>query len=266
MKLKRSVIRVFTFVFAMVFVMSFSVNALAVVDDSGLPRVDRWVNGMATASDGSFLYNTWAIDETGVSANKYVLLDENAVEVNRSNEYLGENTVLDVVVCPTYEGNIKLLLPDGVSGEVILTIQNAKALYHVCFNEENGYEAATFFYPGIYSIVSVDVANDIDTKYVLSQDIAIDVSNSDVSAFLEIVKKGEPVTSEAETSVVETEKISTEEVASSTEIEKVSFSSFDRNNDLLSDTLVLFACVAGLLIVYAFIKHKRQKDQEIKRR
>ncbi len=230
--------------------LSVVIPAFAAGEESELPHIVRWVNGKAAGSDGAFLYNTWAVDDTDISDSKYVLLSQQGTETIRIAKYPDDITDSEAKPIETYDVELSLKRPKDVESEIILTIENKDALYYVYFNEENNYKATTTFLPGEYAVTYVDVVTDTEGKYGLKDDSLITVKNKDIKSKFTVVRINSDVTKAAE-------KIDEEK--------KSSLSDFDTNGDLFGDTMGLFLCVTILFAVYLYIKRRRERTQEMKK-
>lgn len=230
-----------------------SPTAHAADEASTLPHVVKWVNGFAVSDSGIYLSDTWAVDDTGVSSKKYVLLGQGSEEVMRIENYPEDLTDGDTAPCEKYSMTISLDLPDGVSGDVYITLENAVAEYSVTFSEENGYQAVGEFYPGVYEITDVELASDVKGAYRVGNYHQIDVS-SDLSVSLEVTKAGADAEAGPGADVAPGNSADSGSAGSATE----------DNNELWSDTIKLFVVVSVLFGIYAVIKYRRQKSEEMK--
>lgn len=237
-------------VLAFVFILSSCIGSYAFAEEKELPHIVRWVDGAAQTSDGTYLRDTWAIDDTNVSESKYVLIGQDSLEAMRIKNYPDDISNGETTVCPTYTGSFSLSVPDGVTGEISVAFENANASYTVVFNESNSYKASAKFLPGTYEASDIDVVTDTDDKYGLKRDFSFTVSDKEVSYSLELVS----LSSESEDTTDSEDEGLLDNVGK-----------FDENNDLLKDTVKLLIAIAILFIAYAFIKRRREKAEEIKK-
>lgn len=244
MKYIKAFLKVFSLTLVIILTSGLILNVSAFADAEDLPHVSRWLNGAAVASDSSFLRDTWAVDDTNISEKKYVLLDQDGIETMRVAKYPSDISNGNVTPVQTYYADLKLTLPDKVSGEVILTFKNDIATYFIYFNEKNSYKTSTEFIPGEYEVSEIDVVLDSENEYKLTDSYTLKISNKNVSETLEI----------ADESTVG--KNSNKNKGNKNDI-------LEGKEDLLSDTVWLLIGVAALFIVYAFIKFRRRKEEEI---
>lgn len=218
-------------------------------EGDNLPRVVKWVNGGAQTVDGSFLNDEWAVDDTGVSDKKYVLINQQGTEEMRVAKYPDDISGGNTDVAPTYKGSFSLAVPESVTGEVAITFESNAATYDVYFNEGNKYSAHMNFLPGSYKVKMVEVASDLESEYGLQDNTVIEVKDKAFSFNLKVEKRVQ------------------EEVTDEKEDEGIfnRVSSYDTNGDLLGDTLKMLVTIAVLFIGYSLIKRRREKQTEVNR-
>lgn len=230
---------------------SFSFSSSAFAEKDSLPEIVRWTNGAAQSTDGTYLSDTWAVDKTNVSNAKYVLINQDGTEELRVENYPDDISSGNTVATPTQVVFFKLQVPESVTSEVIITLENASATYTLALNEENTYSKTESFYPGDYKAVDIEVA-DSKQEYSLSEDFLLSVFDEDLSISLELIESGSAANgSETDSEVANGE--------SALDIVK----SFDTDGDLLWDTIGLCIAVVILLVIYVLIQHKRKKAEEI---
>ena len=229
------------------------IPAFAAENVENLPHIAHWVNGKAAGEDDVFIYNTWAVDDTDVSDSKYVLLNQEGMEVLRIKNYPQDINNGEDNTLKTYVGELTLKRPKGVDSEIIVTLENKDVLYYVYFNEQNDYKVTRELLPGVYTVTYVDVVTDTESNYAIKDDFKLVVKEKPVTAKLEVVKI------KSDSKKVEKEDKSSE---NSRPIPK----NFDSNGDLLGDTIRLCIFVIILFSVYLFIKRKREKEQEINKK
>lgn len=165
---------------AAAFVFCLSSTAFALEPEEDLPHVDRWVNGLAVSADGVYLGDTWAVDDTEIAelaSKRYVLLDQGCVEVLRTQSYPDGVKGDDTEPCEKKKLTASLTLPDGMTGGVMVTIENDAAMYHLSFNEAGGYQATIEVYPGVYEITNVEVSSDVRGDYAISRYSQLDIAS-----------------------------------------------------------------------------------------
>lgn len=241
--------------------MVFGVNqpALAVESAEELPRVVKWVNGMAVGDDGSYLQDTWAVDETGVSEKGFVLVDGSGVEVLRVKEYPGNIQGGDSAACKRILMDFSLVLPEGAEGDVYVTLENAAAKYSLTFSEKTEYQVRVELYPGTYEIVDVELAGDLDGNYLIQNGTSVDTSKETVRVFDITADRDENV--DGNGGVVNDG--SADDNAGDVEEEDVNGME-EKNRELLWDTVITIVLVVLLLGAYLYIKRSREKQQEIR--
>ena len=114
--MKNTYKKVFIVILAVLLIFSCVLPAFATETEGNedLPHITRWVNGKAAGSDGAFLYDTWAIDDTDVSEAKFVLVNQDGIEALRVKNYPqdinnGEQTTVSV-----YDVELSLKYPKDV--------------------------------------------------------------------------------------------------------------------------------------------------------
>ena len=242
---------IFIAILSLLLLFSSLVPAFATETTEDLPHITRWVNGKAAGSDGAFLYDTWAIDDTNISDSKFVLVNQDGIEAMRIKNYPQDINNSEQTSVSVYDVELTLKFPKDVESEIILTLENKNALYYVYFNEQNSYTATTAFLPGEYMVTYVDVVTDTEGNYGLKDnDFKLEVKNKAGKEKLEIVR----INSDSEK--VEEEALKAEESSSGVR-------NFDSNGDLFGDTVRLFVFMVILFGVYLYIKRRREKEQEI---
>lgn len=250
--------KVLTFIVLIcVLLMSFTISSSAFAEKDSLPEIVRWNNGAAQTTDGTYLSDTWAIDTTNVSNAKYVLINQDGLEEMRVKNYPDDISAGNIVSTPTYVVSLKLRVPESITNEVVITLENSNATYILVLNEENAYSKSESFYPGEYEVGNIEVAG-TEQKYSLSEDLLLNVSDKDLSISLELTE----LRSVADGSEGGSEG-SSEEAEGESALDVVK--KFDTNGDLLWDTVALCIAVVILLAVYVFIQYKRKKAEEINR-
>lgn len=249
--MKNTYKKIFIVVLSVLLIFSVVVPAFATETNADLPHITRWVNGKAAGSDGAFLYDTWAIDDTEISDSKFVLVNQDGIEAMRVKNYPEDINNGGEAIVKTYDVELSLKYPKDIESEIILTLENKNALYYVYFNEQNSYTATTSILPGEYIVTYVDVVTDTEGNYGLKDnDFKLEVKNKAVKEKLQIVRINS-----------NSEKV--EEEAKKAEEDSSDIRNFDSNGDLLGDTLKLCFFVIILFSVYLYIKRKREKEQEI---
>lgn len=213
-----------------------------------LPHVTRWVNGAAQSDTGTYLFDTWAIDDTGVADSKYVLIGQDSVEAMRVANYPDDISKGETSFAPTYSGVLSLAIPDEVNGEVVVTIENEGALYTVSFNGNNSYKANVSFLPGVYKVTGVEVLGKTGDTFRLAENMTFTVADNDFTAKIKLISTASDVSSSGEQNGNGVRDTVT---------------GFDRNGDLAGDTVKMAIAVAVLFIGYSLIKRKREKAEEI---
>lgn len=227
---------------------SFAVSAEEYVAEENLPHVSRWLNGTAISSYGGALNDTWAVDDTDVSDKKYVLIDQESVEIMRVGKYPEGISSGDTSVCPTYNVSVSLSLPGKVSGMVDVTVENDDAEYTLSFSEENAYKCSVKVLPGIYKVSGVEVYNDLDGDYLFKNSLRLTVSNKDVVAVWQLLD-GDNSSGDSE-SVAKTD-------ADGNEIPEPSDSSSDDDkSSFIKSTIFFFGLFVLLCIVYGVYKYR----------
>ncbi len=222
----------------------------AEIDD--LPHIVKWVNGGAQVADGSYLNDTWAVDDTGVSKNKYVLINQDGLEEMRVAKYPDDISSGNTAALTKAKGTFSLAVPENIVGEVAISFESDAAVYDVYFNESNTYTASADFLPGTYKVKSVEVSSDLNGQYKLQDDVVVDVKDKAFSVNLKVEKLAQEETTK------EVEDNNNDGVLST-------FKGFDSNGDLLKDTIKMLVAVAVLFIIYSLIKRKREKALEAKK-
>lgn len=241
--------------FALVVIFCLSSTVYAAEDVSTLPHVAKWVNGLAVSDSGVYLSDTWAVDDTGVSAKKYVLVDQGSEEAMRIENYPNDIADGDTEPCEKHSVVASLDLVDSVSGDAFITLENDAAEYSVSFSEGAGYKADLELYPGVYEVTDVEVAGDLSSTYRVSNYHQIDVS-SDLTISLEVTNADMAAGGEEGANADNGEDDASGSEGSSATSED--------DNELLGDTIKLFVVVTVLFAIYAVIKYKRAKSEEIK--
>ena len=249
--MKNTYKKIFIVILSVLLIFSCVIPSFARETNEELPHITRWVNGKAAGSDGAFLYDTWAVDDTNVSDSKFVLVNQNGIESMRVKNYPQDINNSEQNTVNVYDVELTLKYPKDVESEIILTLENKNALYYVYFNEQNSYTATTSILPGEYMVTYVDVVTDTKGEYGLKDnDFKLEVKNKAVKEKLEIVRINS-----------NSEKV--EEEAKKVEENSSGVRNFDSNGDLLGDTIRLCIFVIILFSVYLFIKRKREKEQEL---
>lgn len=243
--------KIFVAILSLLLLLFSVIPAFAAEKEENLPHIERWINGKAAGSDGAFLYDVWAVDDTGISEFKYVLVNQNGTEALRIKSYPEDLTDGEPKTLLAYNAELTLKAPEGIESEIILTLENEHALYYVYFNKENGYTTTTAFLPGEYKVTYVDVVTDTANSYVVKGDFTLTVKDESVKSNLEITQ----VVSHVEETVEP-------EPGKFSESSKV-IKSFDTNGDLLGDTITLFIFFVIVFSVYLYVKRRREKAEEI---
>lgn len=222
-----------------------AVPASAVVPVKELPEVTRWVNGAAVDTNGMYLSDAWAIDNTGIADAKYVLINQNGTEEMRVNKYPDDIAAGKFVYTEAYDISFKLKVPNEVKNEVNLTFESGSAEYTISFNESNAFAQTERFYPGEYNVTNVEVVG-IEDEYSLNEAFTLFVTDKTAEVSLEIVKISKNDDEAPEDSVLGT------------------IQAIDSNGDLLWDTIKLFIALGVTFGIYLLIQRKRKKAEEIK--
>ena len=228
-------------------------NAYASENTDELPIITKWVNGIAVSENGTYLYDTWAVDNTGISDKKYVLVNQNYEEALRIKNYPEDMTDGDTKPCEKFSFSASLDVSNDVSGDIHITLENEFAEYLVTFSENSSYKSELVIYPGVYEVTDVEVTGDLIGKYRVSNYSQIDVS-SDLSVSLKVTKdgaSGENAAGEPSDNTAASDNQPASDVS-------------EDNNELLEDTIKLVIAVAVLFSIYAVIKYRRSKSEEIK--
>lgn len=240
--LKKAVLIGLVFVFSMCAVLP----ASALVPAKDLPEVSRWINGAAVDANGIYLSDTWAIDNTGLSDDKFVLINQESTEEMRVKNYPDDVALGNFVHTKTYNVSFDLKLPNDIENEVILTFESSAAEYTVSFNKEDSFSQNASFYPGEYNVTNIEVTRSENT-YSLSEAYTLYVTDKDAKASLEIVKALKDENDTQNESPLDVVK------------------AIDSNGDLLWDTIKLFLAVGATFAAYLYIQRKRKKAEEINR-
>ena len=129
--MKNTYKKIFIVVLSVLLIFSAVFPAFATETTEELPHITRWVNGKAAGSDGAFLYDTWAIDDTDVSDSKFVLVNQDGIESIRVKNYPQDINSGGETIVNTYDVELSLKYPKDVESEIILTLENKNALYYV---------------------------------------------------------------------------------------------------------------------------------------
>lgn len=227
---------------------------------SELPIIERWVNGGAQASDGRYLHDTWAVDATGISEYKYVLINQESAEVFRVKNYPEDIDNAKTVNTPTYIATFILNVPEDTTDEITVTFKANEVIYILDFNESNAYKCSMAFYPGEYTVAEFVPANPSKNNYQLMDYIVFSVNDKDVQYVLEVIEE-QPVLNETTLNDLDEEDES--EVENLNPIDHIK--GFDKNGDLFGDTFKLIIAIVILFVVYALIKRYRKKKEELYR-
>ena len=242
--------KIFVAILAILLILSSVIPAFAAENEDTLPHIERWINGKASGPDGAFLYDVWAVDDTGISEFKYVLVNQEGTEALRIEKYPEDVTNGEEKTLKAYDVELTLKYPEDVDSEIILTLENKNALYYIYFNEQNNYTSTTPILPGEYKVTYVDVVTDTNNTYRLKNNIPIEVKDMPIKTTLEI-----------ERLIYDFKKVEKESEKTSEVAEVIK--SFDTNGDLLGDTISLFVFFVVVFGVYLYIKRKREKAEEI---
>ena len=235
-----------------------SVSALTPVED--LPVVHRWMDGAAQAEDGQYLHDTWAVDKSGVAKAEYVLINQDSTEVFRVNSYPADVNAGNTITVPQYTTSFELSVPEGLTEEVLLTVENDACSYTVSLLQDNGYKGTGTFYPGEYTVTAVEVPAMENVSYGLTQDAVFVVSDDKLTVSMGLKQVGDTGATVGGDNGAEGEEdgVLGVDVAGT-------INGFDRNGDLLQDTVFLALGVIVLFAVYGIIKYRRKKKEELNR-
>lgn len=231
-----------------------STGSVVFAEDAKLPVVQKWVNGAALSSDGVFLRDTWAVDESGLTDSKYVLISQDSTEVFRVKNYPDDVSAGATVTTPTYSVPIKLSVPESLTGELILTLENDAAAYTVSFTESNRYEGSCILFPGQYRVTDIEATSDGTAVYEIKGQPVLKVDNEAVSTSWELLRVGTP----AENTAQKTPPSDDDGVDVLGVVQ-----GFDTNGDLIKDTVSLVISLIVLFGVYGVIKYRRKKKEEL---
>lgn len=247
----------FTRCFVFVAILAFFItgSAFALEDEASLQHIEKWVNGMAVTAEGVYLSDCWAIDDTNVSQSRYVLLDQNCTEVMRVEKYPEDVSGDDTEPCAKHTISLSLVLPDETSGQVGITLENTSAVYTLFFSEVNGYASDLTLYPGTYQIVDVEVASDIDGAYKVENYTEINTLSNGF-ATLQIQKQAVNAENGAPPVEGSSDKENNDTNGGGSVFKP-------KESTLLADTVKTAGAVVVLLAVYAWIKYRRAKSEEI---
>lgn len=235
-----------------VVVFCLSGTAYAAEDVSTLPHIVKWKNSNAFSDDGAYLSDTWAVDDTGVSDKKYVLVDQKNQEVLRVENYPDDLADGDTAPCEKYVLNAALVLPEGASGDVYITLENKGAEYSVTFKESDEYKANLNVYPGVYEVADVEATGDLRGTYSVSNYSQIN-ANSDLTVSFEITNSVGDISGEAASPTDGAEDSGEDSSAAGN----------FKDNELLWDTVKLFVVVTVLFVILAVVKRRREKSEEM---
>ncbi len=235
-------------------------SVAAVTPADSLPVVKQWFNGAAKGEDGLYLYDTWAVDETGVSESKYVLIDQNSLEVFRVNKYPEDMEAGNTIAAPLHKLEFQLTVPEGLTEEVLVTFENNVCVYTISLTKDNEYQGQFKVYPGEYKVSDVEVpAAGKDVAFQLAKESSFVVSDDNLSVSLELQKNVVAESGNAESA----ENAPSGESGGVNVFETIS--GFDKNGDLLKDTVTLIFWIIVLFVVYGVIKWRRKKKEELNR-
>lgn len=243
--------------FVLAFFIFLSSSFLVSATEQELPSISCWVNGLALSDDGTYIRDSWAIDETNVSSKKYVLLGQNGEETMRVAKYPEDISNGDTTPCEKYSLSLSFVVPEGLSGDVIVTFEGKGVLYSFVAPEDENYCFEAEVYPGVYEITEIEAMSTAQGTYKVDEHTEIDVMDSDYTGSFVIVPEDSG----------ETESASTEATEDVEDGQSGSFfwndSGTEEDDELWSDTIKLAITVTVLLAIYAFIKHRREKSEEI---
>ena len=226
-----------------------SVSAEEYVPKENLPHISQWLNGAAISSYGDCLNDTWAVDDTDVSAKKYVLINQDGTETMRIEKYPEGISSGDTSVCPTYNVTVSLSVPDNVSGQVDVTLLNDNAEYTLSFSEGNSYKCSAKILPGGYSVSGIEVYNDLNGDYSFKDNLRLNISNKDVTAVWQLLG-GENAAGNSSDSVEKTD------ADGNVVLESTGFLSSEDKTSFLKSTLFFFGLFVLLCIVYGVYKFR----------
>ena len=255
-RLKGQWLRGLCLVLVLLCAMSGTAFATEPQDVGELPHVAKWVNGMAVTEDGVYLEDTWAVDDTGVSERVYVLVGQGCMEEMRVERYPENITDGETMPCPKYDVAAALVLPEGVSGDVMVEIESSWAVYSVVFREAEGYNADMALYPGVYRITDVEIAGDVDGTYAVGNYQSFDAATEKVLTFE--VEVAEEAVDEGDDAVGGEVNADDTDSDSSTDEEGNAL----KDNELFWDTVKTVLLVIVLLLIYVALKRKREKSEE----
>lgn len=227
---------------------SFCVPASALTDKAELPEITRWVNGAALSTEGLYLSDTWALDSTGVSSYEYVLINQEGTEEMRVKNYPGDISTGNSITVGKYKVTFSLAVPEEITNEVVITLENDFSEYSVAFNEGNSFSASDNFYPGEYTVKSIE-ATGSDVAYTLSREFILSVDDEGKTVPLALV---EDTSAAANGGAQEGGMLGIVKAV-------------DSNGDLLWDTIKLLIACGILFVIYLLIQRKRKKAEEIRR-